>query len=105
MRYWLFLKPEREKTGRNTDKEDFKGGLQTNPIILGILAGVIGQDVTSLSADLIKTVVNLGKLATPLDDGDGAAFDAKKASKDQTGGYCYGIETGGLVWRYFCRLL
>ena len=94
-----FLKPERERLDGTLIKKTLKG-IATNPIILGILAGVIWSGCKlPCPPILIKTVDNLGKLATPLGlMAMGAAFDAKKAlRKDQTGGYCYGIETGGLV--------
>ena len=56
-------------------------GIATNPIILGILAGVIWSGCKlPCPPILIKTVDNLGKLATPLGlMAMGAAFDAKKA--------------------------
>ena len=75
-----FLKPERERLDGTLIKKTLKG-IATNPIILGILAGVIWSGCKlPCPPILIKTVDNLGKLATPLGlMAMGAAFDAKKA--------------------------
>ena len=75
-----FLKPERERLDGTLIKKTLKG-IATNPIILGILAGVIWSGCKRPCPPiLIKTVDNLGKLATPLGlMAMGAAFDAKKA--------------------------
>ena len=74
-----FLKPERDRLDGALIKKTLNGIL-TNPIILGILAGVIWSGFKlPCPPILIKTV------------------DKKSIRKDQTGSYCYGIETGGLV--------
>ena len=75
-----FLKPERDRLDGALIKKTLKG-IATNPIILGILAGVIWSGFKlPCPPILIKTVDNLGKLATPLGlMAMGAAFDVKKA--------------------------
>lgn len=75
-----FLKPERDRLDGALIKKTLKG-IATNPIILGILAGVIWPGFKlPCPPILIKTVDNLGKLATPLGlMAMGAAFDVKKA--------------------------
>ena len=75
-----FLKPERDRLDGKLIRKTLKG-IVTNPIILGILAGVIWSGFQLPCPQiLIKTVDNLGKLATPLGlMAMGAAFDMKKA--------------------------
>lgn len=74
-----FLKPERDRLDGALIK-NAGSGIATNPIILGILAGVIWSGFKlPCPPILIKTVDNLGKLATPLGlMAMGAAFDVKK---------------------------
>lgn len=75
-----FFKPDRGKMDGTLVKKTLKG-IASNPIILGILAGVVWSSL-KLPQPLIlmKTVKNLGVLATPLGlMAMGAAFDEKKA--------------------------
>ena len=75
-----FFKPDRGKLNRDLIKKTLKG-IATNPIILGILVGVIWSYLGLPKPQiLMKTVKNLGVLATPLGlMAMGAAFDEKKA--------------------------
>ncbi len=75
-----FLKPRRSRMNGALVKETLTGIL-TNPIILGILLGVIWSALSMPQpAILMKTVKNLGCLATPLGlMAMGAAFDVKAA--------------------------
>ena len=75
-----FFKPDRGKMNGALIKKTLKG-IATNPIILGILVGVIWSFLDLPKPQiLMKTVKNLGVLATPLGlMAMGAAFDEKKA--------------------------
>lgn len=75
-----FFKPDRGKMDGALIRKTLKG-IATNPIILGILTGVIWSCL-KLPKPLIlmKTVKNLGVLATPLGlMAMGAAFEGEKA--------------------------
>lgn len=76
------MKPEREPVSKEMVWNTLKG-IVTNPIILGILAGItwalLGIPMPTL---LEKTVKNVGVLATPLGlMAIGAAFDRKQAGE------------------------
>lgn len=75
-----FFKPERGKMDGALIKKTLKG-IATNPIILGILVGVVWSCLRLPQPTiLMKTVKNMGVLATPLGlMAMGAAFDEKKA--------------------------
>lgn len=75
-----FFKPDRGKMDRALIKKTLKG-IATNPIILGILVGVVWSCLKLPQPSvLMKTVKNLGVLATPLGlMAMGAAFDERKA--------------------------
>lgn len=75
-----FFKPNRGKMDGKLIKKTLKG-IATNPIILGILTGVLWSYLKlPQPVILMKTVKNLGVLATPLGlMAMGAAFDEKKA--------------------------
>lgn len=75
-----FFKPGRGKMDGALIKKTLKG-IATNPIILGILVGVVWSCLNlPRPSILMKTVQNLGVLATPLGlMAMGAAFDVKKA--------------------------
>lgn len=75
-----FLKPQREKPGKELMLRTWKG-IVTNPIILGVLLG-LGWSLLQLPRPEIfmKSVHNLGILATPLGlMAMGASFQGKKA--------------------------
>lgn len=75
------MKPDREKMDRALALKTLKG-IVTNPIILGILAGMVWS-LLKLPMPLIleKTVKNVGVLATPLGlMAMGASFELKQAS-------------------------
>lgn len=75
-----FLRPNRERFDGALIGKTLKG-IVTNPIILGILAGVlVSACKIPFPKVLLKTVNNLGVLATPLGlMAMGAGFDVKKA--------------------------
>ena len=74
-----FLKPERERLDGTLIKKTLKG-IATNPIILGILAGVIWSGCKlPCPPILIKTVDNLGTANSTGIDGDGRCVRCKKA--------------------------
>ncbi|MGN0250138.1 MAG: AEC family transporter [Oliverpabstia sp.] len=75
-----FFKPNRGRMDGKLIKKTLKG-IATNPIILGILTGVLWSCLKlPQPVILMKTVKNLGVLATPLGlMAMGAAFDEKKA--------------------------
>lgn len=75
-----FFKSDRGKMDGKLIKKTLKG-IATNPIILGILTGVLWSCLKlPQPVILMKTVKNLGVLATPLGlMAMGAAFDEKKA--------------------------
>ena len=74
-----FLKPERERLDGTLIKKTLKG-IATNPIILGILAGVIWSGCKlPCPPILIKTVDNLGTATSTGIDGDGCCVRCKKA--------------------------
>lgn len=72
--------PERKKMDRHMWKTTLKG-IVTNPIILGILAGLLWSACRiPMPSILEKTVSNIGALATPMGlIAMGATFDLKKA--------------------------
>lgn len=75
------MKPEREPISRALIRRTLKG-IATNPIILGILAG-ISWSVLKLPMPVIldKTIKNIAVLATPLGlMAMGASFEIKQAS-------------------------
>ena len=76
------MKPEREPVGKQVVFDTLKG-IVTNPIILGILAGMV-LSLLKLPIPVImeKTLKNLAVLATPLGlMAMGASFDGKKAGE------------------------
>lgn len=76
------MKPERQPIGKTVILDTLKG-IVTNPIILGILAGVVWS-LLKLPVPVImeKTVKNVAVLATPLGlMAMGASFDGKKAGE------------------------
>jgi len=76
------MKPERVPVGKKVILDTMKG-IVTNPIILGILAG-IGWSLLKLPIPVVmeKTIKNLAVLATPLGlMAMGASFDGKKAGE------------------------
>lgn len=76
------MKPERGRLGRQMFLDTMKG-IATNPILLGILAG-IAWSLLGLPVPVImeKTMKNVAVLATPLGlMAMGAAFDRKKAGE------------------------
>lgn len=75
-----FFQPERKKLDKEVWKKTFKG-IVTNPIILGIAAGLIWAAFKiPVPAILEKTVSDVGAAATPLGlMAMGASFDLKKA--------------------------
>lgn len=76
------MKPEREPVGKQVVFDTLKG-IVTNPIILGILAGMVWS-LLKLPIPVImeKTLKNLAVLATPLGlMAMGASFDGKKAGE------------------------
>ena len=76
------MKPERQPMGRKVIFDTGKG-IVTNPIILGILAGVVWSLLKlPMPVILEKTMKNLSALATPLGlMAMGASFDGKKAGE------------------------
>ena len=75
------MKPEREPMSKALVQKTLKG-IITNPIILGILAGMVWSLLKiPMPTILAKTVSNLAVLATPLGlMAMGASFDLKKVS-------------------------
>ena len=75
-----FMKPSREKPGRDLMKQTLKG-IVTNPIILGVVVGLLWSLLKLPRPEiLMKSVHNLGVLATPLGlMAMGASFQGKKA--------------------------
>jgi len=75
-----FFKPERKPLDGALVKKTLKG-VVTNPIILGIAAGLLWSALRlPLPAILQKTVSNLGGISTPMGlMAMGASFDPKKA--------------------------
>lgn len=76
-----FFQPERKRLDRTLWISTLKG-IVTNPIILGIVAGLLWSALKiPMPSILEKTVSNIGAVATPLGlMSMGAAFDIKKAS-------------------------
>lgn len=75
-----FFKPDRKKLDKEVWKTTLKG-IVTNPIILGIAAGLLWSALRlPLPSILEKTVSDIGAVATPLGlMAMGASFDLKKA--------------------------
>lgn len=75
------MKPEREKLDRQLMLKTLKGIL-TNPILLGIAAGILWSLLKlPVPKIMAKTLNNVGVLATPLGlMAMGASFDLKKAT-------------------------
>lgn len=75
-----FFKPERKPLDAALVKKTLKG-VVTNPIILGIVAGLLWSALhLPMPAILQKTVSNLGGISTPMGlMAMGASFDPKKA--------------------------
>ncbi len=75
-----FFKPERKKLDKEIWKATLKG-IITNPIILGILAGLLWSALRlSMPSMLDKMVSDIGGIATPLGlMAMGASFDIRKA--------------------------
>lgn len=75
-----FFKPERKKLDRQVWIDTLKG-IITNPIILGIIAGLLWSALRlSMPSILEKTVSNIGAVATPMGlMAMGATFDIRKA--------------------------
>ena len=75
-----FFRPERRKMDREVWKKTLKG-IVTNPIILGIAAGLLWSALRiPMPPILEKTVSSVGAVATPLGlMAMGAAFDIRKA--------------------------
>lgn len=86
-------------------------GIITNPIIIGIAAGLIWSALRiPMPAIVGKTVSNIGSCATPLGlMAMGATFDIRKAFQkrktcgcgilDETGRFCSGFASGsGSTW-------
>lgn len=75
-----FFQPVRKPLDRTLLKKTFIG-IITNPIILGIIAGILwSAGGLSMSPIMSKTVDNLSAMATPMGlIAMGAAFDIKKA--------------------------
>ena len=75
-----FFKPERKKLAREVWISTLKG-IVTNPIILGIVAGLLWSALRlPMPSILEKTVSDIGATATPLGlMAMGASFDIKKA--------------------------
>ena len=76
-----FFQPDRRKLDKEVWKTTLKG-IVTNPIILGIAAGLLWSALRlPLPAILQKTVSDIGAAATPLGlMAMGAGFDLKKAA-------------------------
>lgn len=75
-----FFQPERKKLDRQVWLNTLKG-IVTNPIILGIIAGLLWSALRiPMPSILDKTVSNIGAVATPLGlMAMGATFDFRKA--------------------------
>ena len=75
-----FFQPERKKLDRQVWINTLKG-IITNPIILGIIAGLLWSALRlPMPSILEKTVSNIGAVATPMGlMAMGATFDIKKA--------------------------
>ena len=75
-----FFQPERKGLDKEVWKATFKG-IITNPIIIGIAAGLIWSGLRiPMPSIMEKTVSNVGAVATPLGlMAMGAAFDIRKA--------------------------
>lgn len=75
-----FFQPERKKLDRQVWINTLKG-IVTNPIILGIIAGLLWSALRlPMPPILEKTVSNIGAVATPMGlMAMGAAFDIRKA--------------------------
>ena len=75
-----FFQPERKKLDRQVWISTLKG-IITNPIILGIIAGLLWSALRlPMPPILEKTVSNIGAVATPMGlMAMGAAFDIRKA--------------------------
>lgn len=75
-----FFKPERKKLDKEVWMTTLKG-IVTNPIILGIIAGLVWSALKlPMPSILEKTVSDVGATATPLGlMAMGASFDLKKA--------------------------
>lgn len=75
-----FFQPERKKLDRQVWIDTLKG-IVTNPIILGIIAGLLWSALRlPMPPILEKTVSNIGAVATPMGlMAMGAAFDIRKA--------------------------
>ena len=75
-----FFKPDRKKLDKEVWKTTLKG-IITNPIILGIAAGLLWSALRlPMPSILEKTVSDIGAVATPLGlMAMGASFDLKKA--------------------------
>ena len=75
-----FFKPDRKKLDKEVWKTTLKG-IVTNPIILGIAAGLLWSALRlPMPSILEKTVSDIGVVATPLGlMAMGASFDLKKA--------------------------
>lgn len=75
-----FFKPDRKKLDKEVWKTTLKG-IVTNPIILGIAAGLLWSALRlPMPSILEKTVSDIGAVATPLGlMAMGASFDIKKA--------------------------
>ena len=75
-----FFKPDRKKLDKEVWKTTLKG-IVTNPIILGIAAGLLWSALRlPMPSILEKTVSDIGAVATPLGlMAMGASFDLKKA--------------------------
>lgn len=94
-----FFKPEREPLDKKLFFKTGKG-IITNPIILGIVAGLIWSLIQIPVPSIIdKTVENVARIATPLGlMAMGASFDFKKAlSSIKTAGLSTFIKLAGLV--------
>lgn len=75
-----FMKPNREKLGKDLMAQTLKG-IVTNPIILGVAVGLVWSLLSLPRPEiLMKSVHNLGVLATPLGlMAMGASFQGSKA--------------------------
>ena len=94
-----FFKPEREPLDKQLFAKTGKG-IVTNPIILGIAAGLIWSLIQIPVPSIVdKTVESVSRLATPLGlMAMGASFDVKKAlSGIKTAGLSTFIKLAGLV--------
>lgn len=75
-----FFRPERKKLGREVWITTLKG-IVTNPIIIGIAAGLLWSALKiPMPAIMEKTISNIGAVATPMGlMAMGATFDIRKA--------------------------